>query len=103
METKTKKQAQAQENCTALRIKEETTYRWSTESLATINNDNAQCTYLHDDEELRTGILDGSIPSAIVDSGATSSISTPTNPFAKTGPQSNKVFRLPNGATEEAR
>ena len=27
----------------------------------------------------------------------------PTHPFAKTGRQSNKVFRLPNGATEEAR
>jgi len=49
------------------------------------------------------GVLDGSIPSAVVDSGVTSSIDTPTNPFAKTGRQSNKVFRLPNGATEEAR
>jgi hypothetical protein len=27
----------------------------------------------------------------------------PPDPFAKTGRQSNKVFRLPNGATEEAR
>jgi len=38
-----------------------------------------------------------------VDSGATSSIGTPTDPFAKTGRQSNKIFHLPNGATEEAR
>ena len=38
-----------------------------------------------------------------MDSGATSSVVTQTNPFAKTGQQSNKVFRLPNGATEEAR
>jgi hypothetical protein len=38
-----------------------------------------------------------------VDSGATSSVGTPTDPFAKTGRQLNKVFRLPNGATEEAR
>jgi len=38
-----------------------------------------------------------------VDSGATSSVGTPTDPFAKTGRQSNKIFRLPNGAREEAR
>ncbi len=69
----------------ALRVEEETTYRWATESLATINDDNAQRTYLHDDKELRRGVLNGSIPSAVVDSGATSSIGTPTDPFAKTG------------------
>jgi hypothetical protein len=84
-------------------VEKKTTYRWATESLATINDDNAQRTYLHDDEELRRGVLDGSIPSAVVDSGATSSVGTPTDPFAKTGQQSNKVFCLPNGATEEAR
>jgi hypothetical protein len=49
------------------------------------------------------GVLDGSIPSAVVVSGATSSVSMPADPFAKTGGQSNKVFHLPNGATEEAR
>jgi len=38
-----------------------------------------------------------------VDSGATSSVGTPIDPFAKIGQQSNKVFCLPNGATEEAR
>ena len=38
-----------------------------------------------------------------MDSGATSSVVTQTNPFAKTGQQSNKVFRLPNGASEGAR
>ena len=38
-----------------------------------------------------------------MDSGATSSVGTPTDPFAKTGRQSHKIFRLPNGATEEAR
>ena len=100
---KTKKQAQAQQNRTALRVEEETTYRWATESLAAINDDNAQRTYLHDDEQLRRGVLNGSIPSAVVDSGATSSVGTPTDPFAKTSRHSNKVFRLPNGATEEAR
>jgi len=92
-----------QENHTALRVEEETTYRWATESLAAINDNNVQRMDLHDDEELRMGVLDGSIPSAVVDSGATSSIGTPTDQFAKTGRQSNKVFRLPNGATEEAK
>jgi len=38
-----------------------------------------------------------------VDSGTTSSVGTPTDPFAKTGRQSNKIFRLSNGATEEAK
>jgi hypothetical protein len=76
---------EAQQNRTALRVAEETTYRWATESLAAINDDNAQRTYLHDDEELRQGVLNGSIPSAVVDSGTTSSIGTPTDPFAKTG------------------
>ena len=38
-----------------------------------------------------------------MDSGTTSSVGTPTDPFAKTGQRSNKVFHLPNGATEEAR
>jgi hypothetical protein len=38
-----------------------------------------------------------------VDSGTTSSVGTPTDPFAKTDQRSNKVFHLPNGATEEAR
>ena len=38
-----------------------------------------------------------------MDSGATSSVGTTTDPFAKTGQRSNIVFRLPNGATEEAR
>ncbi len=98
-----KSRHEAQENRTALRVEEETTYQWATESLATIYEDNEQRTYLHDDEELRRGVLDGSIPSAVVDSGATFSVGTPIDPFAKTGRRSNKVFRLPNGATEEAR
>ena len=90
-------------NRTALRVSEASTYRWVTELLAAISDYKSQRTYLLDDKELQRGVLDGSIPSAVVDSGATSSVGTPTDPFAKTGQQSNKVFRLPNGATEEAR
>ena len=58
--------------------------------------------YLHDDVELKRGVLNRTIPSAIVNSGATSSVGTPTDPFLTTGRASNKVFCLPNGATEAA-
>ncbi len=98
-----KNRQDAQANRTALHVSEAKIYRWVTKSLAAISEDKSQLTYLHDDEELRRGVLDGSIPSTVVDSGATSSIGTPTDPFAKTGRRSNKVFRLPNGVTEEAR
>ena len=82
---KLKNRQDVQANCTALSVSEATTYRWVTESLTAINEDNLQRTYLHDNEELRRGVLDGSIPSAVVDSGATSSIGTPTDPFPKRG------------------
>ena len=54
--------------------------------------------------ELKQGVLDGSIPSAIADSGATSSVGTKRdkkrNAFVATGRQSDKAF--PNGKVEEA-
>jgi len=56
--------------------------------------------------ELKQGVLDGSIPSAIADSGATSSVGTKRdkkrNAFVATGRQSDKAFRMPNGEVEEA-
>lgn len=56
--------------------------------------------------ELKQGVLDGTIPSAIADSGATSSVGTKRdkkrNAFVETGRQSDKVFRMPNGEVEEA-
>ena len=56
--------------------------------------------------ELKQGILDGTIPSAIADSGATSSVGTKRdkkrNAFVATGRQSDKAFRMPNGEVEEA-
>ena len=56
--------------------------------------------------ELKKGVLDGSIPSAIADSGATSSVGTKRdkkrNAFVATGRQSDKAFRMPNGEVEEA-
>jgi hypothetical protein len=56
--------------------------------------------------ELKQGVLDGSIPSAVANSGATSSVRTKRdrkrNAFVATGRQSDKAFRLPNGKVEEA-
>ena len=56
--------------------------------------------------ELKQGVLDGTIPSAIADSGATLSVGTKRdkkrNAFVATGRQSDKAFRMPNGEVEEA-
>jgi hypothetical protein len=56
--------------------------------------------------ELNQGVLDGSIPSAIADSGATLSVGTKRdrkrNAFVATGRQLDKAFRMPNGEVEEA-
>jgi hypothetical protein len=56
--------------------------------------------------EIKKGVLDGSIPSAVADSGATSSVGTKRDrnrkAFAPTGRKSNKAFRAPNGKVEEA-
>jgi hypothetical protein len=55
-----------------------------------------------DDEELRQGIIDGTIPSTIVDSGATSGVGTEDDPSHRTGEPSNKRFTLPSGAVIQA-
>jgi hypothetical protein len=56
--------------------------------------------------ELKQGVLDGSIPSTIADSGATLSNGTKRdkkrNTFVATGRQSDKAFCMPNGEVEEA-
>ena len=55
--------------------------------------------------ELKQGVLDGTIPSAIADSGATSSVGTKRdkkrNAFMATWRQSDKAFRMPNGEVKE--
>jgi len=55
-----------------------------------------------DDEELRRGIMDGTIPSTIVDSGATSGVGTEDDPSHRTGELSNKRFTLPSSVTMQA-
>ena len=49
------------------------------------------------DEEMRCGVLNGTIPSTVPDSGASSSIGTADDACRRTGLQSNKVFILPTG------
>ena len=55
-----------------------------------------------DDEELRRGIMDGTIPSTIADSGATSGVGTADDPSHRTGEPSDKRFTLPSGAVIQA-
>ena len=59
-----------------------------------------------DDKELRQGIMDGTIPSTIAASGATSGVGTKDDPSRRTGEPSDKRFILPSGeviqATEKA-
>jgi hypothetical protein len=55
-----------------------------------------------DDEELRQGIMDGSIPSTIADSGATSGVGTKDDPSYRTGEPSDKRFILPSGNVIQA-
>ena len=59
-----------------------------------------------DDEALCRGIMDGTIPSTIADSGAISGVGTEDDPSHHTGEPSDKQFILPSGkviqATEKA-
>ncbi len=50
-----------------------------------------------DDKELRQGIMDGTIPSTIADSGTTSGVGTKDDPSHRTGKPSDKQFILPSG------
>jgi hypothetical protein len=56
--------------------------------------------------ELKEGVLNGSVPSAFVDCAVTSSIGTnkdqSRNAFVLTGQQSDKAFCMPNGPVETA-
>ena len=59
-----------------------------------------------DDDKIRCGIMNGTIPSTVMDSGCTSNVGKENDPSKRTGVASNKVFILPNGqsiaATEMA-
>ena len=51
----------------------------------------------NDDDALRRGIIDGTIPSTVADSGCTSGVGTSDDPSRRTGITSNKEFLLPGG------
>jgi hypothetical protein len=55
-----------------------------------------------DDEELRQGIMDGSIPSTVADSRATFRVGTKDDPSQRTGEPSDKQFILPSGEVVQA-
>ena len=52
-----------------------------------------------EEEQLKKGILDGSIPSGVSDTGATSTAGKENDPFKETNIKSNKIFHLPTGGT----
>lgn len=54
------------------------------------------------ERSLREGMASGAIPSAIVDSGTTSNVGMPEDPFIDTNLRSNKVFAVANGQIEQA-
>ena len=51
---------------------------------------------------MQQGVLNGSTPSILADSAATSSVGTRTAPLIPTGRISNKIFQLPNGTRTAA-
>lgn len=52
--------------------------------------------------QVQQGVADGSIPSAISDTGATSTAGAVHDPFHSTTQPSTKVFLLPTGGTAQA-
>ena len=52
--------------------------------------------------QIRQGIMEGTIPSAVSDTGATSTAGTPTDPFNPSDKPSSKVFCLPTGGRAAA-
>ena len=53
-------------------------------------------------DEIKTMILNGTIPSAISDTGATSTAGKGGHPFRLSNHPSDKVFHLPTGGTARA-
>ena len=54
------------------------------------------------DRDIRRMVLDGTIPSGVSDSGATSTAGRPQDPFIKSNIPSNKNFHMPTGGTARA-
>ena len=54
------------------------------------------------EEEVKQGVLNGTIPSGAADSAATSHAFQPKDPYINTGKKSSKIFQMPNGKTTPA-
>ena len=46
----------------------------------------------YDDDEIRCGIMNGTIPSTVADSGCTYNVGTKDDPFKRTSADNNHVF-----------
>ena len=51
------------------------------------------------EDKVRKGVMDGSIPSAVADAGSTSNCGKLSDPYVPMGEQSDKVFHTPTGDT----
>ncbi len=51
----------------------------------------------YNNKRIHCGIMNGTIPSKVIDNGCTSNVGTEENPCKSTGVASNKVFILPGG------
>ena len=54
------------------------------------------------EEEMKHGVLNGTIPSGAADSAATSNAYRSSDPYIWTGGKSNKIFQMPTGAITPA-
>ena len=58
----------------------------------------------HNEQKMKEGVLKGTIPTTVADSGTTSSVGAPKDAgeYESTGIKSDKIFRVANGQTEAA-
>ena len=92
----------AKSNRTALTIGNETTYELTPRQLELISKVAKNKSHSDNDLDIRAGVLNGTIPSAIVDSGASSNVGTTKDGFQLTGRKSSKIFQLPDGSIQAA-
>ena len=83
---------QAKTNCTALTVSDKTTYALTPQQLELISRVAEDTSPVVNDLDVWAGVLNGSIPSAIVDSGASSNVGTTKDGFQLAGRKSSKIF-----------
>ena len=66
---------------------------------STTRTSNADIKVAAENERVRQGVKDGSIPSAVVDSGTTLNVMKPGDPCIKTGRNSAKQYKMATGQT----